>query len=290
MLDTFSRKIKTSLKIYKNNGLISVINSFFRNIKINIKFFTEIDNRKKKILKIILSYSKKKIIDGPYKDVKFNYDSKWDELYLPAKYLGLYERQIQIKILELKRKFKLKNIINIGAAEGYHIVSLIKKKIFETGIAFEADERSQVLLKKNLELNFIKKKVKVFGYANFNILKDSLKNLKLKKCLFLFDIEGEEFSFINQNINYFKDSILIVENHDFFIKKKIIIKKFFINLKKMFNIEIVKNCARNPYQFKVLDSIDDDTRWLAMSENRVRNMNWLILTPKKINNIKKYNI
>ena len=58
----------------------------------------------------------------------------------------------------------------------------------------------------------------------------------------------------------------------------------------MFNIEIVKNCARNPYQFKVLDSIDDDTRWLAMSENRVRNMNWLILTPKKINNIKKYNI
>jgi hypothetical protein len=290
MLDTLSRKIKTSLKIYKNNGLISVINSFFRNVKINIKFFTEIDNRKKKILKIILSYSKKKIIDGPYKDVKFNYDSKWDELYLPAKYLGLYERQIQIKILELKRKFKLKNIINIGAAEGYHIVSLIKKKIFETGIAFEADERSQVLLKKNLELNFIKKKVKVFGYANFNILKDSLKNLKLKKCLFLFDIEGEEFSFINQNINYFKDSILIVENHDFFIKKKIIIKKFFINLKKMFNIEIVKNCARNPYQFKVLDSIDDDTRWLAMSENRVRNMNWLILTPKKINNIKKYNI
>jgi hypothetical protein len=132
MLDTISRKIKTSLKIYTNDGMTSVINSFFRNIKINIKFLTQIDNRKKKILKIILLYSKKKIIEGPYKNVKFNYESKWDELYLPSKYLGLYERQIQIKIIELKKKYKLQNIINIGAAEGYHIVSLIKKKSLKT--------------------------------------------------------------------------------------------------------------------------------------------------------------
>jgi hypothetical protein len=45
---TFSSKIKTSLKIYENNGLIGIINSFFRNIRVNIKFFTDIDNRKKK--------------------------------------------------------------------------------------------------------------------------------------------------------------------------------------------------------------------------------------------------
>jgi hypothetical protein len=291
ILYTFSSKIKTSLKIYENNGLIGIINSFFRNIRVNIKFFTDIDNRKKKILKIILLYSKKKIIEGPYKNVKFNYESKWDELYLPSKYLGLYERQIQIKIIELKKKYKLQNIINIGAAEGYHIVSLIKKKIFKNGIAFETDKHSQILLKKNLELNFIKRKVKVFGHANFNILKDSLKNIELKKSLFLFDIEGNEFSFINKkNINFFRDSILIIENHDFFIKNKNIINSFFISIKKLFKIEIVKNNERNPYHFKQLDKVDDDTRWLAMSENRVRNMNWLILTPKKISNVKKKNI
>lgn len=237
MLDTILRKIKTSLKIYKNDDLISLINSFFRNIKINIRFSTVIDNKKKKVLKIILLHSKKKIINGPYKNVKFHYESKWDELYLPSKYLGLYERQIQIKIIELKKKYKLKNIINIGAAEGYHIVSLIKKKIFKSGIAFETDKHSQVLLKKNLQLNFIKRKVKVFGHANFNILKESLKNIELKKSLFLFDIEGNEFSFINKkNINFFRDSILIIENHDFFIKKKNIINSFFISIKKLFNI------------------------------------------------------
>jgi hypothetical protein len=283
MLDTFTRKIKTGLKTYEDNGLVGVINSLLRNIRIDIKLFADIDKKKRKILEIIILHSKKKIIDGPYKNVKFNYDRKWNELYLPSKYLGLYERQIQIKILELQKKHKLENIVNIGAAEGYHIVSLIKKKIFKQGIAFEANKHTQILLKKNLELNFIKKKIKIFGYANFNILKTSLKNIKLKKSLFLFDIEGEEFSFINkQNIDFFKDSILIIENHDFFIKNQNFIKQFFVNIKKVFNIEIVKNNERNPYQIKELDNIDDDTRWLAMSENRVRNMNWLILTPKKI--------
>jgi hypothetical protein len=51
ILYTFSSKIKTSLKIYENNGLIGIINSFFRNIRVNIKFFTDIDNRKKKNFK-----------------------------------------------------------------------------------------------------------------------------------------------------------------------------------------------------------------------------------------------
>jgi hypothetical protein len=62
---------------------------------------------------MIILHSKKKIIDGPHKNVKFNYDRKWNELYLPSKYLGLYERQIQIKILELQKKHKLENIVNI---------------------------------------------------------------------------------------------------------------------------------------------------------------------------------
>ena len=51
MFGTFSRKLKTSLKIYENNGLIGIINSFFRNIRVNIKIFTDIDNKKKKNFK-----------------------------------------------------------------------------------------------------------------------------------------------------------------------------------------------------------------------------------------------
>ena len=61
VLYTFSRKIKTSVEIYENNGLIGIINSFFRNIRVNIKFFTDINNKKKKFLKIILFFNKKKI-------------------------------------------------------------------------------------------------------------------------------------------------------------------------------------------------------------------------------------
>jgi hypothetical protein len=48
MLDAFTRKIKTGLKTYEDNGLVGVINSLLRNIRIDIKLFADIDKKKEK--------------------------------------------------------------------------------------------------------------------------------------------------------------------------------------------------------------------------------------------------
>ena len=47
-----------------------------------------------------------------------------------------------------------------------------------------------------------------------------------------------------------------------------------------FNVNYLENGSRNPHKFKILDFLNDDEKYLIMSENRPCTMNWLILSPK----------
>ena len=66
------------------------------------------------------------------------------------------------KINFLSQKFKLKNIVDLGAAEGYHIVSLINKKYFVKGFAFEISKKSKSILYRNIVLNKLEKNKNFF--------------------------------------------------------------------------------------------------------------------------------
>jgi hypothetical protein len=274
---------KTLISVYVLDGIIGVINLFLKKIKINFKIRNQIDRRKEFFFNKLSSITKNKVIDGPYKGTIIS-PKKNGVVHI----FGLYERQIQEKIVNLQKKYQFKNIINFGAAEGFHIVSLIKKKYFKKGLAFELNDQIREALIKNIRLNKIEKKIEVFAKADFNDLK---KIKDIEKSLYLIDIEGDEFFFFNkENIKFFKRSALIIENHKNLIyklklKNKIISAKNVINfykiINKNFNIEIIKNSERNPFLIKDLDCIDDDTRWLAMSEQRPLNMEWLLLLPKK---------
>ena len=85
--------------------------------------------------------SKNKILYGYYAGTKIINHFEWSKTDLSAKYLGTYESQLQKKIVFLSKKFKLRNFIDLGAAEGYHIISLLYKGFFSKGIAFEINEK-----------------------------------------------------------------------------------------------------------------------------------------------------
>ena len=63
------------------------------------------------------------------------------------KYLGSYEYQVQKKIIDLNKK-KFDYFIDLGSAEGYHIISLLKKKFFNQGLAFEISKKQRNFKKK----------------------------------------------------------------------------------------------------------------------------------------------
>ena len=220
----FLKKLKKYVSIFNVNGLDGIYYYFKNKNFRNYGIWNFIDNKKYKLGKKLAEYSKEKILFGPYSGTKFIFGSGWSNTDFGSKYLGTYERQIQKKIIYLKKKFNLNFFVDCGAAEGFHIISLLKKKIFKTAVAFEINKKSRDLLIKNAINNNVKKKISVYSEANFASLK-KLKIKNFKKTLFLLDIEGAEFNLFDKNFcRYFSKSFFIIEDHNFIIlnKKKLI--------------------------------------------------------------------
>ena len=56
-------------------------------------------------------------------------------------------------------------------------------------------------------------------------------------------------------------------------------KKFFQLMKNNFSLEILQNSGRNPYAIDEIQDLDDDERWLIMSEGRPKKMDWIVCVP-----------
>ena len=138
--------------------------------------------------------SKNKILDGIYKDTFLIGSNDWGVNDFSSKLLGVYEEQIQKKIIEIKQKNKLEYLVNFGASDGFHILGLLKKNVFKKGLAFEISTNERTILKKNIDSNCLQEKIDIFGKANFHDVINILNPEKLSKTLFLIDIEGDEFN------------------------------------------------------------------------------------------------
>ena len=273
-------RISKYLDTYKYGGITELINRILAKLKINFKFKTQIERKKEYFLSKVIKLSNSQVMAGPYKNTEFVVKSYWGSYDMSSKLLGSYERHIQEKIVEIKNKNNLEIIINIGAGEGYHIVSLIKNNFFADGIAFETETESQNLLKDNLKLNNIENKVKIYGEANFDLIK-KLNVQNVNKTLFLIDIEGEEFNLLNNRfLELFKKSYFVIEMHEFILKDKQKVKNFYELIEKNFRTHLIKNNCVNLYEIKELNLVSDNVRMLGLSENRPSKMNWLFLEPK----------
>jgi len=274
------RKIQSIIPTYQKHGIDGLVYSILKNLKLNTKFISIIDKKKYYLEKKIIQITNKSVLSGIYKSTKLTCKSHWGGFDTSSKLLGFYEKQVQEKILELKNKFQLEYFINFGAGDGYHALGLLKNNIFKYAYLFEINDKGRVIINENLKINNLNEKIQVLEGANFEDLKKNLNSEKLKKSLFLIDIEGEEFKILNEiNLPIFKNSVLVIENHDFLSNKQDI-EKFFNLMKKYFNLEILKNGSRNPHEISEIKHFDDDEKWLLVSENRKQTMNWLIFLPK----------
>jgi len=281
LIKYFIKKIKKYISILLTNGLDGVYYYFINKNISNKGIWNFIEMKKYKIGKKISKISNEKIIFGPYSGTKFLHLFGWSNIDFGSKYLGTYERQIQEKIISLQKKYKLKYFVDCGAAEGYHIVSLLKKKIFQSAIAFEIDKRSRNILAKNAIANKVKQKIKIYSEANFESIKQFLKKNYLKKTLFLLDIEGSEFDLFDRKFSeYFSQCYFIIEKHDFLIVDKKKIRNFYKNIKQFFKVSVINDIHKSPLDYDVLNEFSEDEKYLVMSEGRPKTMQWLLLVPK----------
>lgn len=277
------KKIKKYKEIYKIYGSKGLLKELLIKLKLREKFDPTLKEKKIELEYKIRKLAKNFILNGNYSNTYLSGKSCWQIFDNCSKYLGLYEEQIQNKIIKVQKENNLKFLVNFGASDGYHILGLLKNSVFERGLAFEINATEKLYLEDNIKKNNLESKIQTFSKANF---KDVFKNIEpenLKKTLFLIDIEGGEFELFNERtIKILSNSFFIIENHDFMIKNKEYIEKFWSNTKNFFNYELIYQSPRNPFSIAFLNQFSEDEKWIMMSEMRPQNMNWIFLKPKII--------
>ena len=276
------KKILKYKSIYNQNGFDGVYLYFVNKNFAKTGLSNFIDKKKNILGKEISKISNNKILYGPYSGTKILSSSGWSNIDFCPKYLGSYEYQVQKKIIDLNKKKKFNYFIDLGAAEGYHIISLLKKKFFKKGLAFETSKKSREILKKNAQINKINNRIRIYKEANLMSLKNALRDFNHRKILFLVDIEGQEYDLFNKDFcKIFSKGTFIIEEHPFNISDKRKIKNFNQNIKKYYKVETLKDTPKNPFNLSILEKYSDDEKYLMMSEGRPESMQWVILQPKK---------
>ena len=80
---------------------------------------------------------------------------------------------------------------------------------------------------------------------------ENSKNLNFSKILFLIDIEGDEFTVLDDSaLKLLSKSTLLIENHDFLFHDKELVNTYFDNINKYFKLEKVKYSGRNQNKLK----------------------------------------
>ena len=276
MLNKILNKVKT-------DGLDGIWFRILRLFNRDIVYNNLFEKKKYEISLNLYEEHNNLVIHGPYKGMFFSENNHWGIGDLGPKIIGLYEFEVQNKLLDLVNNFKIENFVNIGAAEGYHAIGIAKKTKVQNFVLYEIDKKGQEILKDNILNNELKKNIEIENEANLNSIYELNKKFDFSKTLFLVDIEGSELNLFNDEIlGLLKNSFLIIENHKFLLseakqnKYQELINKFNDN----FSMEIIRNTGRNVSQINEISNLSENELMMISSESRPKMMEWFVLTPK----------
>ena len=218
---------------------------------------------------------------GLFKELKLNKRQYWNSGDLGSKIYGFYEKDVQETIYKIVKKYKIKQFINIGSADGYFPIGFLRLNLFKNAICFEQNKIGQKSIIQNAVNNKVLDKIKVFGELNnTNFNKELISKLKKSPSIILCDIEGYEYKLFSlKNLELLKNEFLIIEIHPTSKSNQI---KFNKNIKRYFNTREIFSSSNNFNDLEGLHNINDIDRNLLTSEGRSFIGKWLILEPKSI--------
>lgn len=216
---------------------------------------------------------------GPFKGLNLTKETNISKGVLAMKIFGLYEEAVVEEIIKMGA---FNDVVDIGAADGYFPLGLLKAKLATRTICFEATEKGQASILANAKINNCEGDVKIFGSADDTIL-DKLKAAEFtaKNSLLICDIEGGEFEIFSKE--FFKSIhgvSLIIELHDRVQGRSLDLRRDLISLLPSdYEHKIIKSKPVSWGGIESLESLHDIDRSLVTCEGRKALGEWLIATP-----------
>jgi hypothetical protein len=151
------------------------------------------------------------VLYGPFKGMRI--DLKGAPL---CTFLGTIEKEIHPVFAKLS-VFRFKQIINIGATEGYYAVGMALKYPDATVYAFEMQEVPyRAKIAKLASINLVSDRVNIRGYCSATDLVNLL--TPYKSTLLMLDVEGDEINLLDPlAIDGLRRTTILVELHDMLV-------------------------------------------------------------------------
>jgi hypothetical protein len=241
-----------------------------------LKFFVK--EYRKKIAKQLYIEAGGIIDRGPFKGMHLGEKIHWGKADVASKIYGLYESEV----LDIIQGKKFDSLINLGAADGYYPIGMLREKMVGHAYCFEENPRGKKFISENARLNKIDGGISIYGRADSKFHGLIPQNIVGGNNLLLCDIEGGEFDlFSDEVVAVFKRSTFIIEIHDFKFDDGQKRKQALIDTFKDFDVEIVKSKPKQWSTIEQIVALNDNDRALVCSEGRRALGEWLFATPKQ---------
>lgn len=219
------------------------------------------------------------IQEGVFKGLQLSSDTNISNGALAMKIFGLYE---QIVIEEIVSAGPFNDCIDIGAADGYFPLGMLKAGLAKRTICFEATTKGQTSIKLNAKANNLSDKIVVYSKADETFeTKLHEANYQPQKSLIICDIEGAEFEiFSKEFFNYVHGATIIIELHDRVLGKSLSLREDLAALfPDDYSTKIIKSQPVTWGGIQDLEELHDIDRALVTCEGRKKIGEWLIASP-----------
>lgn len=190
--------------------------------------------------------------------------------------LGVYEMELHGVLDRILRR-GYRQIIDIGAAEGYYAVGFALR-LLETQIyAFDIDEAARQMCKAAALINGVADRIVIGGECTI----DTLRQLTTTTpTLILSDCEGAELDLLRSDLAPgLADCDILVELHDVF--RPGLTETLLPRFAETHRIEVIRTAPRDPDAFPELNFLSRDELHIVLDERRPAQMAWAMLTSRK---------
>ena len=216
---------------------------------------------------------------GPFAGLKIRLEATWGAGDRAGMFLGLYKKEVFETVEEALRDRPI--FIDIGAADGYYAVGVLKAGLAKRSIAFEMNPKAHNSIRALAALNGVQDDLEIHSAAGAGSLA-SLSLESFDRCVVLCDIEGAEVDVLDDTaLKLLSQAVIVIEVHgsgdlDEHAVEKLLRER----AAPLFDIESFTTGSRSPLQISEISDLPEDDQWLICSEGRKYRQTWLVLRPK----------
>jgi predicted O-methyltransferase YrrM len=227
-------------------------------------------NRLARLQNMVAEHTKGVVQSGPFKGTKIVAGGD-----RATKLLGSYEEELATVVEGIVAAHH-DRIINVGCADGYYAVGLAKRMPAADVYAFDISEKAQDDCSRNAQQNGLAGRITVAGLCSPERLTELAQGAS--KPLAVIDVDGAELDLILPAGEALSRTTMLIECHDYITPG--VTDRLTTAFQRSHTITRTDQGGRDPHRSPVLRELDEDDRWLLISEHRPVPMHWLYLQPK----------